>query len=287
MTRPSTAAPNRSRKWLQFSLRTFLLAITLCGIWLGFRLYLARTQHAAVKAIQAAGGDVEYQNVKRPFVDNRYPPKLSWLDTQLGIDFFHDVEQVQLSGPAADNELLEKVGALSGVRQLWISNHPQITDEGMKHVKGLHNLESVGLLSTEITDAGILHLSSLPKIKTLDLAGSPITDRGLEHLAKLQSLESLHLMGAEISDAGMEHVARLSSLRELQLHETSVTDAGIGRLADLPNLEALKLPEAFTDDGVKYLVKMKKLKVVFAAKSRLSAAAQAEVTTAIPGISLH
>ena len=41
-----TARPNR--RWLQFSLRTFLIVLTLLAMWLGYVSFRAREQRAAV-----------------------------------------------------------------------------------------------------------------------------------------------------------------------------------------------------------------------------------------------
>ena len=50
----------RTRRWLQYSLRSFLVVLTAFAIWLGVAVNRAREQREAVKAIEALGGTVTY-----------------------------------------------------------------------------------------------------------------------------------------------------------------------------------------------------------------------------------
>ena len=42
-----------------------------------------------------------------------------------------------------------------------------MTDDGLKHLKGLTNLSELNLESTQITDAGLVHLKGLPGLEWL------------------------------------------------------------------------------------------------------------------------
>ena len=53
----SPNAPPR-RAWFRYRLRTFLILVSLIAVWLGWTVHRARTQRAAVEAIQAARGTV-------------------------------------------------------------------------------------------------------------------------------------------------------------------------------------------------------------------------------------
>lgn len=48
------------RRWLQFSLRSFLVALTIGCIWLGWNVERASKQRKAVEAVEAIGGIVLY-----------------------------------------------------------------------------------------------------------------------------------------------------------------------------------------------------------------------------------
>ena len=52
----------------------------------------------------------------------------------------------------------------------------------MEHLKGLRQLQELGLSGTEVTDAGLEHLKGLRQLEKLDLYDTGITDAGLAHL---------------------------------------------------------------------------------------------------------
>jgi hypothetical protein len=100
----------KGRRFLQFSLRTFLILLTVGCIWLGWKVERARRQREAVKAIEAIGGVVQYDwqgdigswavwysggNYESRFVPAdkvlRVP---AWLRQSLGDDFFQRVNAV-------------------------------------------------------------------------------------------------------------------------------------------------------------------------------------------------
>jgi hypothetical protein len=49
-----------SRRWLQFSLRGFLVMVTIGCLWLGRKAEQAHKQAAAIRAIEALGAVVQY-----------------------------------------------------------------------------------------------------------------------------------------------------------------------------------------------------------------------------------
>ena len=71
----TTPAIHVKRRWLQFSLRSFLALATLFSIWLGFHVRSARRQEESVAAIKRLGGWVYYD-----FQD--YDPLTGHLDPQ-------------------------------------------------------------------------------------------------------------------------------------------------------------------------------------------------------------
>src|SRR5687768_2799177 len=91
----TAASPRRRfRLPLRFSLRTFLAAITIVCVVLGWRFNRARLQRDAVAAVRAAGGMVHYEYQQPPFGPNRRlgetdfaarPAEPDWLLAILGI----------------------------------------------------------------------------------------------------------------------------------------------------------------------------------------------------------
>jgi hypothetical protein len=82
-----------------------------------------------------------------------------------------------------------------------------ITDGGLAQIKEFKSLENLNTGWTKITDAGLVHLKELPKLKYLDLRYTDITDAGLEHLKGMKTLEQIGLGGAKgITPAGVENL---------------------------------------------------------------------------------
>ena len=60
-----------------------------------------------------------------------------------------------------------------------------ISDDGLKHLKGLHSLETLILIDTPITDAELSELQGLPNIKLINLSETKVTKKGVERFKKI------------------------------------------------------------------------------------------------------
>ena len=207
-----TTTPKPRRRWLQFSLRTLLVLVLVigCGFgWLGMKLRKAREQREAVKAIEKLGGWVSYEDAS----SSKIRTAVVWVGKLLGEDLSGDVRYVDLS-------------------------ETQVTDAGLKHLRGLTQLQVLTLDSTQVTDAGLEHLRGLTQLRELQLANTQVTDAGLEHLRGLTQLGLLDLGRTQGTDAGLEHLKGLTQLRNLYLANTQVSDAGVNELKKaLPELD--------------------------------------------------
>ena len=209
--------PPIPRPWLQFRLRTLLIAILLLSLplsWFAVRMRKARRQRAAVEAIERLGGYVAYDWetdwVVTPPARKSYP---AWLRRPLGDDFFFDVVEASFL-------------------------YSELDDEAATCLKGLANIEELYLDHTRITDAGLANIEGLTHLQKLTLDYTQITDTGLEHVAGLTPLRCLTIGGTRITDAGLDHLKRMSNLRYLHLDDTQVTDEGAKSLqAALPNCQ--------------------------------------------------
>jgi len=137
----------------------------------------------------------------------------------------------------------------------------RITDDGLAHLIGLKNLETLSISDNDITDRGARLLGRMMSLKHLDLRGTRVTGAAIESLAALPRLESLNLSrttldaeqlanlrllvnlrtlsldGVSLGDEGVTVLGELASLRRLQMRGTRVTAAGVARLAALIPLE--------------------------------------------------
>lgn len=156
--------PKRPR-WLQFRLRTLLIAVLVLSLplsWFGMSLEKARRQRKAVMRIEELGGGVVYDwecNLN-PF----FEPSPTRLRTWLGNDFFDKVVMVILYGP-------------------------QVDDTELKYFADLTDLEELIFYETDVTDAGLENLKGLPNLETLYVGASPrITEAGLASMTNLETL---------------------------------------------------------------------------------------------------
>src|SRR5688572_23870144 len=100
---PPMKMPNW-RRFVRFRLRTMLVALTGVSILLGLHVNRTRVQEKSVTAIRQYGGWVRYdfQFPSDEFSSKDFDPKArSWVPQpfldSLGVDFFHDVVQVNLN----------------------------------------------------------------------------------------------------------------------------------------------------------------------------------------------
>jgi Leucine-rich repeat (LRR) protein len=162
---------------------------------------------------------------------------------------------------------LRHLARLTRLKQLSLGGYElDVSDEGLRHLRGLKNLTSLTVilskltsdgLSTlrdmskleflnlshnpEIDDGGLVFLEELPALSTLELIYTQIGDDGLTHLKKIKPLQRLRLTHTQITDAGLKHLAELSNLQELGLSQTACTDAGLPNLQGLNQLQSLAL----------------------------------------------
>jgi hypothetical protein len=102
----------------------------------------------------------------------------------------------------------------------------QMTDEGLKELVSLKQMQALDLSSAEVTDAGLKELAGLKQLQALNLSWTQVTDLGLKELAAQKQLQSLSLIGTQITDAGLKELARLKELRSLCVAGTQVTERG-------------------------------------------------------------
>ena len=99
--------PKPRRRWLQYSLRTFFVLLTVFCVWLGWLTHKANEQRKAVAWVREMGGQVYYDyhyDEDGSFVDDAEPSGPKWLVQFLGVDYFQEVSTVGL-GDTADRNL--------------------------------------------------------------------------------------------------------------------------------------------------------------------------------------
>ncbi|QGQ22043.1 protein kinase [Gimesia benthica] len=163
---------------------------------------------------------------------------------------------LDLSSSQIDDAGLGYLTGLTKLEKLFIHANHQITDEGLKHLKGMRDLQVLTVTNGQITDEGIMYLQGMRDLEVLNVGGTGITDAGLKQIARHKNLVELLVYNIRITDAGLEQLANLKKLNDLSLIAIPVTDAGLKHLYGLQQLEKLELQQTqVTPEGIAALQK--------------------------------
>jgi hypothetical protein len=207
-----TDQPQTTARWwrrcLRFSTRTLIVLVLITGGGMGWTIRNARDQFAAVKAIQASGGNVSYEwewknGVSVPDGKPWWP---KWLSKRIGVDYLTSVARVVIFLGCTDKELIH-IGRLGGVDTLSLPG-ARVSDAGLTNLEGLWRLRTLNLWGNKVTDAGLVHLGGLTQLRWLCLDQTGVTDLGLKQLATLRNLETLSVEQTKVTEAGAAELRR-------------------------------------------------------------------------------
>ncbi|WP_218933035.1 leucine-rich repeat domain-containing protein [Roseimaritima multifibrata] len=241
------------RRWLRFSMRSLLFVVTVVSVWLAVVSSRARSQKQAIDRVKQLGGFVSYDYTLDTNMNWRKGPNLPapvWLIDLTGEDYVRTVWIVNFddkSDPSDDD--LEVVERFDALKQLTLMNRKKITDEGLRHVSGLTELEVLALNGTNVSGEGLSHLRNCQGLKGLPMNNTPLMDVGLSHISHLGSLEWVQLSGTQVTDQGLSHLSGLTKLESLELRDTAITDDGLKHLSNLKSLKKLSLRGTETTDA--------------------------------------
>ena len=148
---------------------------------------------------------------------------------------------------------------------------PGITDAAIAPISRLGNLTFLDLYETEISDAGLKAIDGLVKLEVLTLPRN-VSDAGLEHVQKLVKLRHLHPLADFrdrhpqinlFSDHGLAYLRNLTEIEELEL-DSLTTDEGLRNLRGMTRLKTLNTSggTAISGDGLEHLQGMTKLRTL-------------------------
>ncbi|MCA9023536.1 MAG: hypothetical protein KDA74_25480, partial [Planctomycetaceae bacterium] len=111
-----------------------------------------------------------------------------------------------------DSGVMQQIGNRRQLNFLNLSNS-QIDDVGLAHLSGLTKLKKFyAHLNPKITDEGVKSLSGMPELELLTLGRTGITDVGLKQIAGYEKLIRLDIYNTRITDAGLEYLTKLKHL---------------------------------------------------------------------------
>jgi hypothetical protein len=281
-------APRR-RGRMAISLRALMLAVLALGLWLGWRVHLARVQREAVAVIKAAGGQVAFDWEFAP--DGRRigggPNAPDWLVKAMGAEYFQSVVGVELIKVGEDgmpvesgvntSQLANALRELPKLKSLTLMG-TQAADPVMQAIGALRDLETLDIITffnwtPKLTDTGIAHLAGLKRLKKLQLMNAGLSDASLAPIGTLRQLESLSVQGSNLTDSGIAHLKPLSGLTVLfvDMSHSKWTDAALSNFLGMMKLQDLGLQgTAVTDEGLMSLRHLTQLDSVFVSGSAVT-----------------
>ena len=246
---PSRPRTYRHVPWRQWWRRTGVrpaMVLLVLATLVGGGLYQRHAmQRAVIRQIYALGGSVRTAPIAPTWVPNWIRPHIFGLRT--------NVKTINFNGkPITDNDL-KLLKGLTNLEGLALMD-TRVTDAGLEHIRHLTNLQWLNIGGTRVTDAGLVHLKGLAKLHNIQAKGTSVTGVGFAHLAGLPSLTVLNLSNSPITDAGLAQLKALTNLRDVDLAESAITDTGLTHLKALTNLRQLNLAgTAITDAGLSEL----------------------------------
>ena len=276
------------RCWFRYSLRSFLIAVVVASLplgWLAKTINRVRQQRAAIETIVASGAQYRFDyQVSAGSRPSAQPPGPWILRRFIGDDAFAYVTYVVWM----DSSKAPTDGDIAALAQLpnleWVTLFgPRVSDVSVRRLSALPNLQTLVLDGTSISNVGLASLAACPNLRNLNLAGvtddvlrglkhlsqvtavgishSPVTDAGMCPLRGLKGLEELTIVRTpSIKGAGLQYIAYPERLRVLQSAGAPIDDAALTYVARMKRLRRLTLIQtAVTDSGLKKLANLQQL----------------------------
>lgn len=133
---------------------------------------------------------------------------------------------------------------------LDISEQDSVDDETLHVVKYLPHLVEFYGIFCRIEGDGLEYFEHLKHLEKLDLYATRLDDDGLKRIAKIESLKYLDVRTIEFKSPG-----KIDSIG-------AITNDGLASITKLPNLEVLRISGKLTDEGIRKIVGLKKLRVL-------------------------
>jgi hypothetical protein len=244
------------KRWLQFSLRRLLIAVTLVAIVVAMVIRPAYVQQLALRKVDALGWGVY---VEPRYTTRRASGKEEYLNKREKSNSFTFNLRQQVVGifinvdplPPATGSLpsLESLNVLAKFPHLrsltvYFPTPSGSRAAGYTHLSDLpqlNSLERLDIGSGDLQDDDVERIvSRIPNVRHLSLRSSDrLTNRSVRSIARLTQLESLALAGAAIDDGAADDLKLLTNLAEVDLNGTKIGDQVARALATLPRLTQL------------------------------------------------
>lgn len=141
------------------------------------------------------------------------------------------------SGGLMTDAVLARIAELDHVTSLNLEGSRGVSDEGLRHLSRMPQLQDLNLGGTKATDQGLGVLRELRNLRTFQMCWhGGLSDDGAANLRYCDQLEDVNLMGSRTGDGLIEALQGKQQLRHLRTGRL-VTDAGIPPLHNIPLLK--------------------------------------------------
>jgi|688.fasta_scaffold75647_3 Leucine-rich repeat (LRR) protein len=162
--------------------------------------------------------------------------------------------KLAMSDSRLDDEGLRIIATLHGLRSLDVERCAAISDDGVRALGALSDLQELRVSNRSLTDRGIAVVSQLPDLRVVAAGGSTFSAAGLDSLRECKQLRELCLRYSrqdrepQFVAAVMQRVEGIESLEKLEVSGLRQTADSLATLHRLPRLEALTLCFSDLDD---------------------------------------
>jgi hypothetical protein len=160
-------------------------------------------------------------------------------DTLIGVMRERGLTGLEANNMMDDAAMAALAAQVPGVRVLKLHGSNRLTDDGLRHLAVLRDLEviEIGGWHSPMTDAGFAALKGLPRLRAVHSWWSRrLTDAGVAPtLAACPSLEDANFGGTSLGDGLIEALAGKPGVWRVFCGD-GVTDTGLSRLSDIPRL---------------------------------------------------
>jgi hypothetical protein len=262
----------------RFSLRTWLVAVTALCLWLGWWTQSGLRQKHAVELLKSKGVSVVYDVEYVETIPGRLTPMrlkpAGWLETQLGIDYFHNVAVVSRfygRSSATKQEVLASIRHFPRLK--WLQLLVELSDDDLAKIGTRHDLESLMIVGPGISAKGLRQLRALPKLRLLELQLNEITRDVADEISHLGALTRLSLLSVTLEADALAPLSTMNGLCHLAISPTvAMTDDQIASVARMSQLQELTLErcDELSDDSYERLAAMPRLQKLILSRVHLN-----------------
>ena len=165
-----------------------------------------------------------------------------------------EIRGLLLADFPVDDAMLTQLAGNDSIRTLCI-DAGQVTDDGLDKLIELPNLLHLRLRLSAISDDGLKTIGAMEQLQILNLPQADCTDAGIGHLIALKNLNQLRIGSTRLTNGACEQFARLGSLTSLHTIGIPIQDDGLKRIAAMKNLQSLYIDDSqVTREGWDWLL---------------------------------